>query len=1210
MIGRNRQKVCLRIKEIYYYFLEIVNGGQGLGKENFSGKKIKFQKLTPFHEVDLGIYNDSLDFAWDDPKLLNIALTGPYGSGKSSVIRTYIDKRKKKNTLYVSLANFKEYSSNGKPPVIKNNDKGIENNHSYYTEATLEGKIINQIIHQIPAKEIPLSDFKIKERISSYEMITLSRLLFIFLISSLITLNYYDVEEFLNGLLTLNAISTERIIGITKIIALSLLLFSSYQLLRLIVRVFYEGIRFRNLKVFNTEIQLNEEKDVSYFDKYLNEIVYILKESKVEIIIFEDIDRFETNIFFTKLKEINTLVNNKIELESEGTPKKRLKFIYLIKDNMFSANERTKFFDYIIPIIPIIDSSNSYERLIKVFKNELLNDDKLIDDTKISKKFLYNLSMFISDMRILKNIYNEYIIYKDRVSFSELGLIANNLLGLISYKNIFPTDFMKLQFNHGYVHEVLSRKDVLIKIKEVHYKELIDKLEKDIKRLSSSAKDELGIYDELNKSQESLENLPKLSFHELTDLFNKEEIYHNLQNIKEYTEITKHNSFGLIIYLINNGYINQTYSEYMSYFHEGDLSVRDRNAYLKIVSHIAQPYDLKLDRPRSVLERLGEYDVNRSEVLNFSLIDFAIENNHAFLDDFYKIIEKEEKQDFIFEYLKSGYESKLEFVDEVNKRVSYLAYKTITSNSYKYSASSEEFKNYLLLTFETASIETLETLNFEEKLSNFISKDKAFLDIKKPNIKKIIKAFKALNVSFEMIEYEKAEEALFNEVYKQHLYKLNWNMLELIINKKFNVVDEDTILKENYTIINSDNESPLYNYIHKNINDYLEVWFANKPNVINDSIESTLKLLNNKDIKTEHINQYMELFTAKIINIKEVDNTKLWKDILDKERVIFSEQNIAVYFSKNKKLDLSLINLINQQVLSNFDLSYFSEEDLLNFETQVMLSNDIQIQNYSVLLKNSLLEAEKYDLMQLEEDRVNALINIGLIKLNHQGLLMLRNNFPSLVLKYIERNLDEYFALVGNNPNKVIEKEILDILNMTDITDSSKVKLIECVGKAIESYTISDLNYPLLVEQKIIEEYFNQRDLGYIILNYDKYSKKIKNKIITHIVNNISQITTEELMLSEEILREILGVKDLNVETKKQLLYIYRDNLGLKVIEEYLVEFEERELVRLFNGGRPKNIEITDANKLLLDYFIDKVIRSYRVDNGYYTANAMREVIY
>ncbi len=50
---------------------------------------------------------------------------------------------------------------------------------------------------------------------------------------------------------------------------------------------------------------------VSYFDKYLDDVLYLLNESRADVIVFEDIDRFENNTIFAKIKELNVLVNNK-----------------------------------------------------------------------------------------------------------------------------------------------------------------------------------------------------------------------------------------------------------------------------------------------------------------------------------------------------------------------------------------------------------------------------------------------------------------------------------------------------------------------------------------------------------------------------------------------------------------------------------------------------------------------------------------------------------------------------------------------------------------------------------------------------------------------------------------------------------------------------------------------------------------------------------
>ncbi|MFR2452271.1 hypothetical protein [Faecalibacillus intestinalis] len=40
----------------------------------------------------------------------------------------------------------------------------------------------------------------------------------------------------------------------------------------------------------------------------------------------------------------------------------------LLKDDTFISKDRTKFFDFIIPVIPVVDSSNSYNKLKERFQ--------------------------------------------------------------------------------------------------------------------------------------------------------------------------------------------------------------------------------------------------------------------------------------------------------------------------------------------------------------------------------------------------------------------------------------------------------------------------------------------------------------------------------------------------------------------------------------------------------------------------------------------------------------------------------------------------------------------------------------------------------------------------------------------------------------------------------------------------------------------------
>ena len=69
----------------------------------------KFNALTPeVLEENNEIYTKALDFAFDNKDIKNIAITGIYGAGKSTVWNTYVKETKKENIITVSLGKYED----------------------------------------------------------------------------------------------------------------------------------------------------------------------------------------------------------------------------------------------------------------------------------------------------------------------------------------------------------------------------------------------------------------------------------------------------------------------------------------------------------------------------------------------------------------------------------------------------------------------------------------------------------------------------------------------------------------------------------------------------------------------------------------------------------------------------------------------------------------------------------------------------------------------------------------------------------------------------------------------------------------------------------------------------------------------------------------------------------------------------------------------
>src|SRR5690606_36300965 len=97
----------------------------------------------------------------------------------------------------------------------------------------------------------------------------------------------------------------------------------------------------------------------SVFNEHLEEILYFIECTDYDVVIIEDLDRFGTTDIFTKLREINILLNN-----SASVGEREINFIYAIVDDVIiDIKYLVKFFEYIIAVIPYINSSNARDQL-------------------------------------------------------------------------------------------------------------------------------------------------------------------------------------------------------------------------------------------------------------------------------------------------------------------------------------------------------------------------------------------------------------------------------------------------------------------------------------------------------------------------------------------------------------------------------------------------------------------------------------------------------------------------------------------------------------------------------------------------------------------------------------------------------------------------------------------------------------------------------
>lgn len=426
----------------------------------------------------------------EDTKIHNIALSGVYGSGKSSILEKVVEDLEEKRpytTRTISLAplaaQLKEQDdkktdsvSDKDGPTSKEAPGALPPKSSKPSSITnlIQKEIIKQLLYGTDPGKIPASHF---HRINE---IGLGKQLLSSLACGTLLLFILDIHKWpynrIQELLTWLPIPTSITKILAEIVIIGLLLIATFALFH----YFGTRIHLAKIDVGTTGITLGENSD-SYFDQYLDEIIYIFEKTGIRTVFFEDLDRFQDAQIFDSLRELNQILNNDPKLrhtestiqkisqrlhfspsaeEKNSQPSTPIQFVYAIHDAIFnnqyvSADEqvsnkealahsfsRAKFFDLIIPVVPFVSASNSYQIALETLEDVLdANDPQMIN-------LLELVADAIPDKRTWINIRNEFIVYKEQLlnpKRTNLGLNPVNLLAVLVYKNYYLDDAAKLQ---------------------------------------------------------------------------------------------------------------------------------------------------------------------------------------------------------------------------------------------------------------------------------------------------------------------------------------------------------------------------------------------------------------------------------------------------------------------------------------------------------------------------------------------------------------------------------------------------------------------------------------------------------------------------------------------------------------------------------------------------------------------------------------------
>lgn len=1249
--------------------MEEINNDESNNKIEIEVKYLK--DLTPDSDANKENYIKVLNWAVEkkNNQIKNVALTGSYGSGKSSILKSFINqhvmnnsqseentkgifKKKSKpnlnnmnDILEISVASFNsEYKKNIQEQDEANNSENSGGKPSI--ENILEQYIMQQMFYRVSKDKIPLSRFSRIENIKSDSLNIISIILS--LLTVFLFIRYEWVDYFIKDLL-LNFNHKNLLLYIQLILYLcgfGILFLGLIAIIEL-----FKDFKINRVEVGGTAIELSPEESHSVFNRYIDEILYFFSCTNFRIVIFEDLDRFESLEIFERLRDLNILLNNNEELKERN-----IVFIYALSDDIFSDEDnieevqnRTKFFDLIIPTVKVANVSNSEDILIDLLKDKIHS---------IESSLIQGISLYINDMRILINICNEFHIMK--AALNNRYLEDSNIFAMAVYKNLYPKDYTSLLSNKGLLLKIFEQKNNLVKeiSKETEQKSNnIKKYLHNIDNEIANTVEELHFLFLKRKKYEDFQNIQiNCGSNKIFDIKNLESFKEAMIYLSENREELEGTNIEINNYqqpYYRNNTIIESFKEFVSNDGEFEDITRSYNSvkmkqeqgqkealkeihqYEKELNFI-NSYSIKelYKRHKSEMDSLLSETLKDKDLLKYLITAGWIkENYNEYITYYYgEVLPPED-----IEYIKTFYGSnskekdyKLTNIPLILKKVSgeliqrdeiynfyllrYIFLNDITDNDV-------EVKKQLIIEYIDENIE--KTIDFTNLYMDY-SEERDFIITVFRELKKSLT--KLWNVVEEKSDFEKqkiyvqiiletynenqlieldSSKSLSSFISKTPLF-LKWflepnaeNADWSIIFKKLNVCIEDlgTVNVDTQHLLDKIIKNQLYSFNKKNI-----------VNILGDSTEFTYKAtqIYNRSLASKVNNEINEFANMMLLQEHIIEEEEYFISLLNNEELEIETKNHLI---QKWQGNISTTNKLNEQwvidsIMKNRKLSptwnnifgYLDSKEIENIEDGII----------NFIIDNCIILKEEYVSLSFTDKQL-----IQLEKLSNKTL---ENNEIS------ESDIEKLFFYLSSNT--------IQIANITETRVKTLIKL------KLLNFSTNDYEY-------MQNNHFNEKTLAVYLKTFADSNIEILNnvvldskplKILLEIVDvsiikdvlniGVNQQFTEvdftmiEIVLNrnysnhipnQDILLDVLNHDNIHDDVKLKLIYQHkRFNLMLGqetsvVINSLLLKGEVEKLVKtVLNSENVDNLvkinmlkAYVNGFEILEDKIIDLCVKYY-----------------
>lgn len=1114
----------------------------------------KYVDLAPTTEADkAGIYCEAILFAMKNPKVLNIALTGPYGSGKSSIIKSFL-KKYRRPTLHISLAAFvPEIDSAG----------------SKVGRQEIERSILQQLLYGADANKLPLSRFK---RIRSPGVWSILKSFFMMIGIAAVIYTFSSRENIVSGTFFVPFAPSNWLNFASFLVAITFLWVILHH-----IYVASFGLSLKTISLKDIEIKPAHDDQASILNRHLDEIIYFFQSTDYQLVIIEDLDRFNDADIFVTLREINSLVN------SNAGIKRKVKFLYALRDDMFVNTDRTKFFEFIIPVIPIINASNSIDMVLEQGR-------RLELDGRLNRQFLREVSRYLNDLRLIQNIFNEYAIYVANLETDgESILDANKLLAILIYKNVYPSDFEELHRGGGDLARIFNHREELIKTGVARYKAEITEIEKLIdvgeRQTPNDLRELRQIYVmalierlpagtlSVGIDRQSMIPLPQLASGDIFEpLLEKRQLIHQnpyghfqqidvsglqseLNSQKSYWERkeeietnageyrakllqqiralkakttvlrtaklnellrlntnlvdTLFESFGesgeLARFLVLEGYLDDSYYQYTSLFHSGRLSPNDNKFLIQIRAFLTPEPNFPIDNPNEVIAAMRDEDFRQSYVLNVTLVDTMLSaagHYQSQLQDFFGFVstEFENCEDFFDAYYSSGRDVSglLGALVEVWKGLVH---------SFIASPNNISHISQLLSSIPESALRKL-AKDFQE-LSEFVSVNLAGILVNSPEIS----PERLLLLDFEVKDLAEIEESgnVVKSFFNEGRFEINITNLEFAYQVILGRGNLEPMRKRNFTTIRSTNSEILMLRIERDFDCY----FTNVILLLEDNseedISAILAVIGRDNIDGDDIRIFLERQTVLLPALEEVP-VRLRTMLFEMRKVEPAWSNCRAYIESDAFEETVLTGYLEQDQVREVLLKEPIPSDsasliLRKFLFEARSLSDVAYRQYIRALPNQFKKPPE----ELEPNKLGILINEGKITFTQESFGALEGKMELQVL-FVAENIDKYLVapdalglddsflekLLGSKIDDVAKLHVIELMDLGDLAGHKERSGL--IGQIIHKNDADISGVDGSIAQSLV---LNSRPLATQIYLFNKYQSLLTDDGVRSVLANL-----------------------------------------------------------------------------------------------------------